>query len=116
MRIREVADQAIQPDTEKLLGLIDFLAGRAEDTNSRREISQDALISLAQSLGINLTRLNLPELTTQQPLSRVLEPLTPNSDDPVIYKGGASEVTAMPVNRAQDIVAQAAKSALKRRE
>lgn len=114
MRIDELAVGAL-PDSNKLLGLIEFLAGRAQDTNSRREISQDALISLAQSLGINLTRANLPELTTQQPLNNVLEPLTPNSDDPVVYKGGASEITAMPVNRAQDIVARAAKSALNKR-
>lgn len=114
MRINEVTDTQPVPQPDQLLGLVEFLAGRAQDTDSRKEISQDAFINLAQSLGINVTRANLPELTMQEPLSNVLEPLTPNTDDPVVYKGGGEAAPAMPVNRAQDIVAAAAKSAAKR--
>ena len=115
MKIFEV-DTQIQntPDPAKLLGLVEFLAGRATDTNSQKTISQDAFISLAQNLGINVTKQNLPELTNQPPLSNVLEPLQPNSTDPVVYKGGEEVNVAMPVNQAQDIVAKAAKSAMKR--
>lgn len=114
MRILEVTNSQITPKPDELMGLVQFLAGRAEDTDSRKEISQDAFISLAQSLGINVNRSNLAQLTVQDPLSNVLEPLMPNSDDPVVYKGGGEATPAMPVNRAQDIVAAAAKSAAKR--
>lgn len=114
MRILEVTDNSATPKPDQLLGLVQFLAGRAEDTDARKEISQDAFVNLAQSLGINVTRANLADLTNQPPLSNVLEPLQPNSDEPVVYKGGQATPPAMPVNRAQDIVAKAAKSAAKR--
>jgi hypothetical protein len=45
MRIVEVDNFGAQtPDPEKLLGLVDFLSGRATDTNSQKQISQDAFI------------------------------------------------------------------------
>jgi hypothetical protein len=115
MLIREVADNtAGTPSPDKLLGLVDFLSGRAEDESARKEISQDAFLSLAQSLGITVTKQMLPGLTNQPPLSNVLEPLAPGTEDPIVYKGGDPIDTAMPVNKAQDIVASAAKSAAKR--
>ena len=116
MKINEV-DDAVQPPANpaKLLGLIEFLAGRADDTTARKEISQDALIKLAQSLRININRQNLPDLTNQPPLDAVVEPLQPDSDDPVVYKGGKPADIKMPTNQAQDIVAKAAKSALQKR-
>jgi hypothetical protein len=117
MRINEVdTGPGATPDPDKLLGLVQFLNGRATDTNSKKQISQQAFISLAQSLGINITPLNIEELVGQPPLSNVLEPIDPNSNM-ITYKGG-SDTTAgpvkMPVNKAQDIVAKAAKSAMKR--
>jgi hypothetical protein len=117
MKIFEIAD--IQPVTgtpspEKLLGLVQFLSGRAEDSQAQKEISQDAFISVAQSLGINVSKENLADLTIQPPLSNVLEPLQPNTNDPIVYKGGGNGPEAMPVNKAQDIVANAAKSAAKK--
>ena len=99
------------PSPDKLMGLVQFLAGRAEDSNSQKEISQDAFIKLAQSLGVNVTRQNLPDLVGQPPLSNLLEPLTPDSDEPVVYKGGEPQNVKMPVNKAQDVVANAAKKA-----
>lgn len=99
------------PSPDKLLGLVEFLAGRAEDTNSQKQIDQDAFINVARNLGIMVTRNNLPELVNQPPLSNVLEPLTPNTDDPVVFKGGETQAPNMPVNKAQDIVAAAAKKA-----
>jgi hypothetical protein len=100
------------PDPDKLLGLVQFLNGRAQDTSARKEISQDAFCSLAQSLGINITKQNLPEIIGQPPLSNILEPLQPDTDSLIVYKGGEpAGPTAMPVNKAQDIVAAAAKSA-----
>lgn len=113
MKIFEVASPN-SPDPDKLLGLVEFLAGRAEDTNSRKQIDQDAFVDIARSLGVSVTRNNLHELVNQPPLSNVLEPLTPNTDDPIVFKGGETKPPAMPVNKAQDIVAKAAKSAMKR--
>jgi len=101
------------PDPDKLLGLVQFLDGRAQDTNAQKQISQDAFISLAQSLGVNITHANLGDIIAQPPLSNVLEPLDPNSGM-VTFKGADIGPTKMPVNKAQDIVAKSAKSAMKR--
>lgn len=118
MKIFEVAnfgaDPVNTPSPDKLMGLVQFLAGRAEDSNAQKEISQDAFISLAQNLGINISKQNLPDLTNVPPLSNLLEPLTPGTNDPIVYKGGEANTPEMPVNKAQDIVANAAKSAAKK--
>ena len=112
MLIFEVESSAsVAPDSDKMMGLVQFLSGRAEDTNAQKQISQDAFIKAAQSLGITVTKQNLPNLTNQPPLSNLLEPLQPNSNDPVVFKGGDPASVAMPVNKAQDIVANAAKKA-----
>ena len=114
MRIDEVASSAIAtPDPATLTGLVAFLNGRANDTHAQKQISQAAFISLAQSLDINVNAQNLGELIDQPPLSNVLEPLDPNSGV-ITFKGAETGATAMPVNQAQDIVAAAAKSAMKR--
>lgn len=115
MRINEVDDSANQaPSAEKLMGLVSFLDGRAQDTTAKKQISQDAFINMARQLGIHITQQQLADLTLLPPLSNVLEPLTPGSTDPLVYKGGEPESVSMPVNKAQDIVAKAAKSAMKR--
>ena len=116
MRINEVADLSeFTPKPDELMGLVSFLAGRAEDTGSQKQISQPAFISLAQSLDINVNKQNIAELVGQPPLSNLLEPLKPNSTDPVVFKGGETvNPGTMPVNQAQNIVASAAKSAMKK--
>ncbi len=43
-------------------------------------------ISLAQSLGINVTEDNIEEIVGQPPLSSVLEPMTPEAQE-IIFKG-----------------------------
>jgi hypothetical protein len=97
-----------------LLGLVQFLAGRADDTSAPKQISVDAFVNLAQSLDINVNRNNIEEIVGQPPLSSVLEPLDPNTNQ-IVFKGAQqSGPTQMPVNKAQDIVAAAAKSAMKR--
>ena len=111
MRIDEVASSTTDPGA--LTGLVSFLNGRATDTNAQKQISQAAFISLAQSLDINVNAQNLGSLIDQPPLSNLLEPLDPNSGV-VTFKGAETGPTAMPVDRAQDIVAAAAKSAMKR--
>lgn len=113
MKIFEVEDRpgsTSTPSPDQLLGLVQFLNGRAEDQAGTKQISQDTFINLAQSLGINVTPDNLGQMIDQEPLSNVLEPLDPNSGI-ITFKGGEIEPGGMPVNQAQDIVAAAAKKA-----
>ena len=100
-------------NAKKLASLVDFLAGRAEDTNSKKEISKQAFINAAKNIGININEQILAELISQDPLKNILEPIEPNSNV-IRYKGNQQVDTAMPVNKAQDIVAKNAKAAMKR--
>jgi hypothetical protein len=113
MRITEVDQKEPGADPKKLLGLVNFLAGRAEDTNSQKQISQDAFIKLAHSLGIFVTKQTLGDIVSQPPLSGVLEPLDPNSGM-VTFKGADIGPTKMSVPQAQQTVDRMAKSAMKR--
>ena len=111
MRILEVDQPGADPN--KLLGLVNFLSGRAKDTNATKQISQGAFIDLAQSLGINITKNNLAQFTDIEPLSNVLEPLDPNSGM-ITFKGAEVGPTNMSVTQAQNTVNQMAKSAMKK--
>ncbi len=111
MLIREFQEGAV--NTQKLAALIDFLAGRAEDQNAKKQISKKALINAARNLGVNINDQILSELVLKEPLKNILEPIEPNSDV-IRYKGNNEVDTAMPVDRAEDIVAQNAKAAMKR--
>lgn len=114
MRILEVDTSAApNPSPDKLLGLVEFLAGRAEDTNATKQISKDAFIQMARNLGININANNLQAIIDKPPLSNVLEPFDPNSDQ-ITFKGANIGPTQMPVNKAQDIVAAAAKKAARK--
>ena len=114
MKIFEVdMGMAPTPDPAQLSGLVQFLNGRATDTNARKEISQDAFIKLANDLDINVTPQNLADVVSQEPLSNLLEPMDPNTGV-LVFKGAGEPNVAMPVNQAQDIVAAAAKSAAKK--
>ena len=114
MKIFEVdAGLAPTPNPAQLAGLVQFLDGRANDTNARKEISQDAFIKLANDLDINITPQNLADVVSQEPLSNLLEPMDPNTGV-FMFKGAGQPYVAMPVNKAQDIVASAAKSAMKK--
>jgi hypothetical protein len=101
------------PSPDKLLGLVEFLAGRAEDTDATKQISKDAFMQMAKNLGININATNLPGIIDRPPLNNVLEPFDPNSDV-ITFKGANIGPTQMPVNKAQDIVAKAAKSAARK--
>lgn len=113
MKIFEVQDSNGTVDPNKLVGLVQFLAGRAEDTNAQKQISQDAFIKLAQSLGINVTPQNLGALIAQSPLNGVLEPLDPNSGM-IAFKGADIGPAKMSVPQAQQVVDKMAKSAMKK--
>ena len=113
MRIDEVESTNAGADPNKLVGLVNFLAGRAEDTNAQKQISQSAFISAAQSLGIAITSQNLGDVVSQPPLSGVLEPLDPNSGM-VTFKGADIGPEKLSVQQSQQVVNKMAKSAMKR--
>jgi len=111
MRIFEVAD----PNSQKLMALSQFLSGRSDDESAKKQISQQAFIDLAKSLGVNVTLENLGELIGQPPLSNILEPLDPNSGI-VRFKGNTEAETGMSVDQARAVVDSNAKAAMKRRQ
>lgn len=111
MLIQEVA---MDPQPDRLVGLVSLLAGRAEDTGARKQISKNTFMSMAQQLGVNITDQNLQSMVERPPLSNMLEPIDPQSDV-ITFRGGEQSGVDMPVNKAQDIVAKAARSALQKR-
>jgi len=111
MLIREVAD----PNTQRLAALSQFLLGRSEDESAKKQISQQAFIDLAKSLGVNVTADSLGDLISKEPLSNILEPLEPNSGV-VRFKGNTEAETGMSVDQAQAVVNSNAKAAMKRRQ
>ena len=111
MRIFEVAD----PNSQKLMALSQFLSGRSDDESAKKQISQQAFIDLAKSLGVNVTTENLGELIGQPPLSNILDPLDPQSGV-VSFKGNTEASTGMSVDQARAVVDSNAKAALKRRQ
>jgi hypothetical protein len=111
MRIDEV-ENSKAPDPKQLLGLVNFLSGRADDENAQKQISTDAFISAARSLGFPINKKNVVSVVSQSPLDSVLEPIDPQNPAVIKYKGAAPDgPTEMPVNKAQDIVAASAKQA-----
>ena len=113
MKIFELDNKDTEPDPNKLVGLVQFLAGRAADTNAQKQISQETFIKLAQSLGINVTSQNLGSMLAMPPLNGVLEPLDPNSGM-IAFKGADIGPAKMSVPQAQQVVDKMAKSAMKK--
>ena len=115
MLIREVAELDSGPDTKKLAALSQFLLGLSEDESATKQISQQAFIDAAKSLGVNVNMANLGDLVSQEPLSNILEPLDPNSGV-VRFKGNTEAETGMSVDQARAVVDSNAKAAMKRRQ
>lgn len=109
MRITEVAD----PNTQKLVALSQFLLGRSEDTAAKKQISQDAFVDLANSMGININRGQLGDLIAREPLKNILEPLEPNSGV-IRFKGNLEKSNQMDTQQAEKIVDKNAKAAMRR--
>ena len=112
MRIDEVGNGRSDDTAARLLGLAEFLLGRARDTGGQKQISMQAFLNLAHNMQIDLTPEILQNMASQAPLSGVFMPIEPNSGV-IKFKGNDSGPVAMPVNKAQDIVASAAKRAMK---
>lgn len=112
MLIREFEERQ-DAVAEKLAALGEFLAGRAQDTNSKMQISKQAFINTAKNLGINVSEQSLAQLISQKPLNDILEPIEPNSDV-IRFKGNTEVDTAMNVDQAEKIVNKNAKAAMRR--
>ena len=113
MRIDEV-ESANSLDPNKLMGLVNFLSGRADNENAQKQISTQAFISTAQSLGFPVNQRNIVSVVSQPPLDSVLQPIDPNNPNVIMYKGSDTGASQMPVDKAQDIVAASAKAAMNR--
>lgn len=102
-------------DSGKLMALSQFLAGRASDTDSKKQISTQSFIELAQSLGVNVTADTIGDLIAKPPLSNTLLPYEPNSG--VIKFKGNDEPGEEPMDtdQAEKVVNQNAKQAMKKR-
>jgi hypothetical protein len=111
MRITEVeADNT----ADRLMALARFAVGRAEDTSAKMQMPVAAFIQRAQSMGIDITPDTLQSLVGQPPLNGIFNPMSPDAVE-LTFKGGDKPgPVKMPVNQAQDIVANAAQSALKK--
>jgi hypothetical protein len=112
MRINEVGNGRSNDTAARLLGLAEFLLGRAKDTGGQKQISMQTFLNLAHNMQIDLTPDTLQSMASQAPLSGVFMPIEPNSGV-IKFKGNDTGPVPMPVNQAQDIVAAAAKRALK---
>jgi hypothetical protein len=111
MRINEVeADDT----ADRLMALARFALGRAEDTSAKMQMPVAAFIQRAQSMGIDIDPDTLQSLIGQPPLNGIFNPMSPDAVE-LTFKGGDKPgPVTMPVNQAQDIVANAAQSALKK--
>ena len=112
MRIDEVGNGRSDDTAARLLGLAEFLLGRARDTGGQKQISMQTFLNLAHNMQIDLTPDTLQNMAGQAPLNGVFMPIEPNSGM-IRFKGNDSGPVPMPVNQAQDIVAAAAKRAMK---
>lgn len=112
MKINEVNEPTI--DTGKLLQLASFFLRRAEDTGAKPEISKDMFIKMATNYGIMINKDQLVDLANQPPLNTVFDPVEPTSDV-IRFKGSEPSDVKLPgPDQSQQIVAKAAKSAMKR--
>lgn len=102
-------------DSAKLMALSQFLTGRADDTNAKKEISTQAFIQMAQNLGVQVTPDTVADIIAKPPLSNVLQPYDQNSGT-IRFKGNEEPgEEPMDTEKAQQVVNQNAKSALNRR-
>jgi hypothetical protein len=110
MRINEV-ESTPNLNSGQLEALTQFLIGRADDTGAQKQISVPAFLNLAQSMGMNLTKDSLIQLSQQPPLSNLIANI---QDDQVIFKGSDVPDTEMSTDKARDVVDKMAQRAMKK--
>jgi len=115
MLIREFVDAKSGLDLVRLAAITKLIINRAKDQSAQKQMSQDAYIEAARSIGVNVTPDTLGDVISQEPLSNLLEPLDPNSGV-VRFKGNTEADTGMSVDQAQEVVNSNAKAALRRRQ
>ena len=59
MKIREFAGDPAAANAKKLAAISMFLSSRASDQAAKKQISQDAFIDIAKSMGINLSLIHI---------------------------------------------------------
>lgn len=113
MRIHEVDDSAI--NIQKLVALCQFLINRSDDTGAKKKISLQAFLQLANNQGISLTAEHLKDLSTQTPLSNLIQDVRGDSTTgEVIFKGDETAPETMTVDQARKTVDSMAKRATKK--
>jgi hypothetical protein len=114
MLIREVAGDV---DQSRLMALVDFLSGRADDVDAKKTISGQAFVNLANQLKIPLTITQLKTLSQQAPLNNLIANIEGPDNDPeavtITFRGGETVTDTMTVDQARLTVDQMAKRALK---
>jgi hypothetical protein len=101
-------------DTNKLVALTQFLAGRAGDTDSKKQISVKTFVELAKRIGVNITTDNIGDLISKEPLSNMLMPYDPNSNV-IQYKGNEeSDEQQVDPKQSEQMVAAKATAAAKK--
>lgn len=111
MRINEVTE----PVTGKLVGLAEFLLGQTVDSAAPKKISLKSFIELAQDVtGSTFTAEQLADLASRPPLNQIIQSVDP-AQQQIQFKGSEELPTAMPVDKAQEIVSRAAQRAADRR-
>lgn len=114
MRLDEI--ESTSPDVQKLAALSQFLLARAQDTNTKKTISIQTFLNLAQAQGISLTGDRLRELAKQPPLNNMI--MDVQGDDQtgqIIFKGEDVGPANMSVDQARATVDQMAKRATNKR-
>ena len=69
MRMDEVNSGQSDGTAARLLGLAEFLLGRARDTGGQKQISMQTFLNLAHNMQIDLTPETLQNMAGQAPLS-----------------------------------------------
>lgn len=111
MRLNEF--DTSQSEIEQMSALAQFLLARADDENSSKKISVPAFISLANDMGISLTKDQLLNLVSKPPLNNLIDNV---EGDEILFKGNAQADSTMSMTKAQDVVGKMSKRALGKRD
>lgn len=107
MLVREVADS--NEGADKLVALVQFLLGRAEDTDAQKTISVDAFTKLAANMGISITPETLSDISQRPPLANIIDNI---EGDEIRFRGSEIAPAGMTVDQARLTVDNMAKRAI----